>query len=49
LFHDRDTAMGMDAIGRLKPGVTLAQAKATWAESPPGLRRPIRKRMSAWE
>ena len=28
LFHDRDTAMGMDAIGRLKPGVTLAQAKA---------------------
>ena len=28
LFHDRDIAMGMDAIGRLKPGVTLAQARA---------------------
>jgi len=28
LFRDRHTGMGMDAIGRLKPGVTLEQAKA---------------------
>ena len=28
LFWDRRTAMGMDAVGRLKPGVTLEQAKA---------------------
>ena len=28
LFRDRDSGMGMDAIGRLKPGVTLAQARA---------------------
>jgi len=28
LFRHRDTAMGMDAIGRLKPGVTLEQARA---------------------
>jgi putative ABC transport system permease protein len=27
-FRDRRVAMGMDAVGRLKPGVTLAQAKA---------------------
>jgi predicted permease len=27
-FRDRRASMGMDAIGRLKPGVTLAQAKA---------------------
>ncbi len=27
-FHDRKAAMGMDAVGRLKPGVTFAQAKA---------------------
>jgi predicted permease len=26
LFRDRHTGMGMDAVGRLKPGVTLAQA-----------------------
>ena len=26
-FRDRRTAMGMDAVGRLKPGVTLAQAQ----------------------
>ena len=26
LFRDRRTGMGMDAVGRLKPGVTLAQA-----------------------
>ncbi|HXW18120.1 MAG TPA: ABC transporter permease [Candidatus Acidoferrales bacterium] len=31
LFLDRDVAMGMDAIGRLKPGVTLAQARADMA------------------
>jgi predicted permease len=28
LFRDRHTGMGMDAVGRLKPGVTLAQAKS---------------------
>jgi len=28
LFRDRRTAMGMDAVGRLKPGVTLAQANS---------------------
>ena len=28
LFRDRRTGMGMDAVGRLKPGVTLEQAKA---------------------
>ena len=28
LFRDRHTGMGMDAVGRLKPGVTLAQARA---------------------
>ena len=28
LFRDRRTGMGMDAVGRLKPGVTLAQAKS---------------------
>ena len=28
LFRDRHTGMGMDAVGRLKPGVTLEQAKA---------------------
>src|SRR6185437_10173586 len=27
-FRDRRAAMGMDAVGRLKPGVTLAQAKS---------------------
>ena len=27
-FHDRKAAMGMDAVGRLKPGVMFAQAKA---------------------
>ena len=28
LFRNRHTGMGMDAIGRLKPGVTVEQAKA---------------------
>ncbi|MGH9498946.1 MAG: ABC transporter permease [Terriglobales bacterium] len=28
LFRDRHTGMGMDAVGRLKPGVTKEQAKA---------------------
>ncbi|HTC42189.1 MAG TPA: ABC transporter permease [Candidatus Acidoferrales bacterium] len=28
LFRDRRTGMGMDAVGRLKPGVTLAQANS---------------------
>ena len=28
VFQDRRAAMGMDAVGRLKPGVTLGQAKA---------------------
>jgi len=28
IFQDRRAAMGMDAVGRLKPGVTLAQARA---------------------
>ena len=28
LFRDRHTGMGMDAVGRLKPGVTVDQAKA---------------------
>jgi predicted permease len=28
LFRDRATVFGMDAIGRLKPGATLAQARA---------------------
>jgi predicted permease len=28
LFRDRRTGMGMDAIGRLKPGVTLQQGRA---------------------
>jgi predicted permease len=28
IFQDRRAAMGMDAVGRLKPGVTLAQAQA---------------------
>jgi predicted permease len=27
-FRDRKASMGMDAVGRLKPGVTFAQAKA---------------------
>jgi predicted permease len=27
-FRDRRTGMGMDAVGRLKPGITFAQAKA---------------------
>ena len=27
-FRDRHTSMGMDAVGRLKPGVTLEQARA---------------------
>jgi predicted permease len=27
-FRDRHTSMGMDAVGRLKPGVTLEQAQA---------------------
>jgi predicted permease len=30
-FRDRSTGAGMDAIGRLKPGVTLAQARADMA------------------
>jgi len=28
LFRDRDTGMGMDAVGRLKPGVSFAQANS---------------------
>lgn len=28
LFRDRHTGMGMDAVGRLKPGVTVQQARA---------------------
>jgi predicted permease len=28
LFRDRHSGMGMDAVGRLKPGVTLAQANS---------------------
>jgi predicted permease len=28
LFRDRHTGMGMDALGRLKPGVTVEQARA---------------------
>ena len=28
MFRDRRAAMGMDAVGRLKPGITFAQAKA---------------------
>jgi predicted permease len=28
LFRDRHTGMGMDAVGRLKPGVTVEQARA---------------------
>jgi predicted permease len=28
IFHDRSAGLGMKAIGRLKPGVTLAQARA---------------------
>jgi predicted permease len=28
VFRDRRMAMGMDAVGRLKPGVTLAQARS---------------------
>lgn len=28
LFRDRHTSMGMDAVGRLKPGITVPQAKA---------------------
>ena len=28
LFRDRHTGMGMDAVGRLKPGITVEQAKA---------------------
>jgi len=28
IFHQRDVAMGMDAVARLKPGVTLQQARA---------------------
>jgi predicted permease len=31
LLYDRNVAMGMDAIGRLKPGVTLEQARADMA------------------
>jgi predicted permease len=31
LFRDRRVSMGMDSVGRLKPGVTLAQAKADMA------------------
>jgi predicted permease len=27
-FRDRRTSMGMDAVGRLEPGITLAQARA---------------------
>jgi predicted permease len=30
-FHDRRAAMGMDAVGRLKPRITLEQAKADMA------------------
>jgi predicted permease len=28
IFHDRNVAMGMDAVARLKPGVTIEQARA---------------------
>ncbi|MGA7625387.1 MAG: ABC transporter permease [Candidatus Acidiferrales bacterium] len=28
IFHDRNVALGMDAVGRLKPGVTMEQARA---------------------
>jgi len=28
LFRDRHTGMGMDAVGRLKPGITVEQARA---------------------
>ncbi len=28
IFHQRDVGMGMDAVARLKPGVTLEQARA---------------------
>ncbi len=28
IFHQRDVGMGMDAVARLKPGVTLQQARA---------------------
>jgi predicted permease len=28
IFHQRDVAMGMDAIARLKPGVTIEQARS---------------------
>jgi predicted permease len=31
IFHDRSAGLGMKAIGRLKPGVTLAQARADMA------------------
>jgi predicted permease len=31
LLYDRNVAMGMDAIGRLKPGVTLEQARTDMA------------------
>ncbi|MGC0777373.1 MAG: ABC transporter permease, partial [Candidatus Acidiferrum sp.] len=31
LFQDRRAGMGMDAVGRLKPGITLQQAKADMA------------------
>ena len=31
LFRDRRVSMGMDGVGRLKPGVTLAQAKSDMA------------------
>lgn len=27
IFHDRNVAMGMDAVGRLKPGVTIEQVR----------------------
>jgi predicted permease len=46
IFRRRDANMGMDAIGRLKPGITLAQAKddmdaiaARLAEAYPGADR----------
>jgi predicted permease len=32
LFRDRAAAMGMDAVGRLKPGVTLVQANLDMSE-----------------
>ncbi len=29
-FYNRATGLGMDAIGRLKPGVSIEQARETW-------------------